>query len=226
MARMWVSPTEPTVLRQMADVVSMHPEDFGADVLVHGIANSVAIQRKEVNDLLSSLADGRLAEQVVKLQRADLALIVVEGPLHWTLNGELITNGWGESFTRSRWNRMILSLAQAGVVMVEVQDFAAMIVFVTDACRWADSTDHSTLQPKGRKVANEWGEKRVEHYQLAMLTTLPGVGIELARRIIKEVGFPFTLTAQLKDVKGVGPKKIAEITKIVEVQDESDTGSE
>lgn len=216
MARMWVSPTEPSQLRTMADVVSMHPEDYGADILVQGMAAAVAIQRKEVNDLISSLQDGRLAEQVVKLQRAHLPIILVEGPLHWTADGELITNGWGQTFTRTRWDRMLLTLAQAGVVLIEVQDFEQTIRFCVNACRWADSDDHSTLRPKGKKVQSEWGEQRVEHYRLAMLTTLPGVGIELARRILSQVGFPFTLKSGLDEVKGLGPKKLNEIRRIVD----------
>ena len=215
MARMWVSPTEPPDLRNMADVVSMHPEDFGADILIHGVAHSVAIQRKEVNDLISSLSDGRLAEQVVKLQRADLALILIEGPLHWTTTGDLVTNGWGESVSRLRWDRMLLTLASAGVLVVEVQDYAATKDFCTHACKWSDTTDHSTLQPKGSKVQGSWGERRVEHYQLAMLTTMPGIGIELAKRILSTVGFPFTLNeSDLNSVRGLGDKKLEQLRRI------------
>jgi len=220
MARIWVSPTEPRWLTDMADVVSMHSEDYGADVLVHGITQSIAIQRKEVGDLISSAGDGRLAEQVVKLKRADTAIIILEGPLNWTTDGYLLTSGWGEKFTKVRFQRMVLSLAHAGVPLMFAADAAETAAWVTTACRWADATEHTTLAPKGARVSNDWGERRVEHYQLAVLSSLPGLGIELARRILNDIGFPFTLNEKLKDVKGIGKKKYDTIRKITDERPE------
>ena len=216
MALLFVSPTEPERLRNMADRVSMHPEDYGVDVMVHGLAHSIGLQRKTISDLVSSLGDGRLAEQVVKMRRLDQTLVVVEGPMRWTNEGELLLNGWGEKLDLQRWRRIQLTLLGAGVHVVTSTDLEDTAHWITVACRWADSHDHSTLKPVGKAMRGEWGERRLEHYQMSVLCTVPGIGPELAQRIIEEVGFPFRLENghRLNEVKGLGPKKMKEIEVI------------
>ena len=216
MAQVWASPTEPKPLRGAVDHVSMYPEDYGGDVLVQGLVRSVVVQRKTIEDLVSSVGDGRLAEQVAKMQKADFPVIVIEGPMDWTASGHLITNGWGQEIDKNRWIRLGMSIAQAGVMIFYTRDLKETIEFVEVVARWSDAEDHSSLAPRGSKVGGRWGEKRKHHYQEAMLTTLPGVGNTLARAIIDEVGFPFTLKDGLEDVHGLGPKKLEAIKEVVE----------
>jgi ERCC4-type nuclease len=214
MAKLWVSPTEPPPLKEMADVVSMHPEEYGVDVLIHGLAHSIGIQRKTISDLLASLQDGRLAEQVAKMQRLDFSIILLEGRFNWTGEGHLISNGWGEKLSKSRFRRMILSILAAGVHVEFTVDLNDTLEWVEAATSWADAYEHSTLQAKGRDVRGQWGEKKTEHYRLSVLCSFPGIGPELARRILDEIGWPMELTGDLLSVKGLGKKKFDSIKEV------------
>lgn len=214
MAKLWVSPTEPESLREIADVVSMHPEDYGVDALIHGLAHSIGIQRKTIPDLLSSVGDGRLAEQVAKMHRLDHTIVLIEGRTNWTSEGYLIVNSWGERVSRTSFRKMVLTIRAAGVHVEFSSDLADTIDWIKVACSWADAHDHSTLKPKGKETRGDWGEKRRDHYRVSVLCSLPGIGPELASRILDEIGWPFELTGDLMQVKGVGKKKVDEVRRI------------
>lgn len=210
----WVSPTEPQSLREIADKVSMYPEDFGVDVLVAGPGEMVGIQRKTVADFVASVEDGRLAEQVVKMDKLDHAMVVIEGPVEF-LAGGLVLNGWGRSISKAGWRRMMLTVRAAGVHVEYSRDIADTIEWVVATAGWCMAPGHSTLQVKGRRVEGKWGERTQEHYRVAMLASLPGVGEELARRIIAEVGWPLELVKDLGQVKGIGAKKVQSIKEVL-----------
>lgn len=214
MAKLWVSPTEPQALRDIADVVSMHPEDYGVDALVHGLAHSIGIQRKTISDLMASLQDGRLAEQVAKMQRLDFSMILIEGRFNWTGEGYLITGGWGERVSEAGFRRMKLTILAAGVHIEHAVNLNDTLEWVKTAASWSDAQEHSTLQAKGRDMRGQWGEKRTEHYRLSVLSSFPGIGPELAKRILDEVGWPMKLTGDLMQVKGLGKKKFDAIRKV------------
>lgn len=210
----WVSPTEPQSLREVAHRVSMFPEDFGVDALCAGQGEMVGIQRKTVADFVASVEDGRLTEQIVKMDKLDHAMVLIEGPVDF-MHGELVLNGWGRAITKAGWRRMMLTVRAAGVHVEYSRDIADTIEWVMAAEGWCQSPGHSTLQVKGRRVEGKWGERTRVHYQTAMLASLPGVGEELAKRIIEQVGFPFELTTDLTCIKGMGDKKVRGVEQVV-----------
>ncbi len=61
----------------------------------------------------------------------------------------------------------------------------------------------------------------INHARWQELAQLPGIGEELARRIItrREQHGPFTSTDQLREVKGIGPKTMGRIRPHVVVGD-------
>lgn len=214
MARLWVSPTEPAELRERADVVSMHPETFGVDILVHGLAHSVGVQRKTISDLIASLQDGRLAEQVMKMGRLNVAIVLLEGKFNWTHDGHLVSNGWGERLTEVAFKKIKLSVLASGVHIDHSTGLHDTLKWIESAMTWCDNSEHSTLQPKGRDVRGAWGDRAVEHYRLGVLSSFPGIGPELARRILDEVGWPFEISVDLSSVKGLGKKRLASIREV------------
>lgn len=211
----WVSPTEPSPLRAIANRVSMYPEEFGVDVLVAGKGNMLGIQRKTIPDFLSSVEDGRLAEQNVKMRRLDHSLILIEGHVDW-VNEMLLTNGWGKSITKEAWRKMMFTLRSTGVGIEYSRDLTDTIAWVNVADAWCSVEQHSTLEVKGRKVAGKWGEQTRDHYRIAMLASLPGLGEELAKRVLAEIGWPLQLTGELEKVRGLGEKKIKRIKEILD----------
>lgn len=210
----WVSPTEPGPLREVAGRVSMFPESFGVDVLVAGQGEMVGVQRKTVTDLIASVEDGRLAEQVVKMGRLDMAVILLEGR-PWFRNGALVHDGWGRQISEEAWQRMLWTVRRAGVQVDQVDDLPGTVRYVEQLARWCESEGHSTLSVKGKKVVGRWGEKEAHHYRMQMLMGLPGVGAELAERILEQAGWPFELVVELDQVRGLGKKKVEAIRKVV-----------
>ena len=209
----WVSPTEPAPLRQLGDRVSMFPEEFGVDVLVAGQGDMVGVQRKTIADFCASVQDGRLAEQVVKMGRLDMAVVLLEGK-PWFVNGALVQDGWGREISQEAWRRMIWTVRAAGIHVEEVDSLEETCTYVGQLHRWCESDGHSTLAVKGKRVQGAWGERGVRHYRMQMLCGLPGMGEELAGRVLEQVGWPFELVVDLTQVRGLGKKKVGEIERI------------
>ena len=81
---MLASPTEPKQLRDLGTTSSI-PENHGADFLIVAQKRRIGVQRKQFpGDLLASLNDGRLYNQIPHLSELDHALLIVEGHGRWT----------------------------------------------------------------------------------------------------------------------------------------------
>lgn len=212
MSLTYISPTEPLPLRDIGKT-SMRPEYYGCDVLIHGLHSTLGVQRKTVSDLLASLDDGRLAEQLTLMGALDHRIIVVEGPLHW-VDGKLHTDGWGSSISRKGLDRVLMSVRSTGCHVEYTRSLEQTIEWVQVMGEWADAEHHSTLQPVSQRVRGSWGERNARHYQIQMLTAMPGIGAGLASRIIDTVGFPLALVRDLSGVRGLGAKKISDIENL------------
>jgi ERCC4-type nuclease len=214
----WVSPTEPKQLRDVADQVSMFPEEFGVDVLVAGAGEMIGVQRKTIKDFVASVEDGRLAEQIMKMQRLDHAMVLLEGrPMF--VNDVLEIGSWGREISKRAWQRMVMTIRASGVHVETVNTPTELIEYVEMLDGWCASEDHSTLTIKGEKPSSsKWGDIRAQHYRVAMLSSLPGVGEELAKRMIAECGWPLTIKdgVVLSDVQGLGAKKLAKIMEVLQ----------
>lgn len=96
------------------------------------------------------------------------------------------------------------------VVVVMVALLVIMIPLSASAAKNKSAAD--VPQPSSMKVD-------INTADAAMLSTLPGIGPDIAERIISyraEHG-PFTSADQLEQVKGVGQKKLARISGLVTV---------
>ena len=155
----YVAPTEPLALREVADHVSQHPERFGVDVLINGTHHTVGIQRKTVADLLASLDDGRLAEQSVLMQglEANQVVVLIEGNVRF-VNDSLVVGSWGETMSRRQWKRVLSTMRDAGMHVHYSEDLADTVHWVEVLADWANVENHSTLQPMSRAVKGSWGE--------------------------------------------------------------------
>lgn len=211
---MIISPTEPPALRELGHV-SMLPEEWGCDLLFSAKGQWAGIQRKEVKDLLSSIEDGRLGEQVLKMQDG-LAhrMIVVEGSMQWTTDGALIGRGWGKDFARGGMRKLLWSIRNAGVWVDWSDNLADTIELVKAFEQWCMKGTHSSIRTRGG-VRSSWGTANNRDYQAHLLQGLPGVGAELADRILDEVGMPLGLKegyeGKLMGVRGLGAKKVEKI---------------
>ena len=70
----------PSALAERYPTITLEMEvgDYG---MVDTISQCILTERKEVSDLLSSIADGRLKSQITRIQAADVAFLLIEGEL-------------------------------------------------------------------------------------------------------------------------------------------------
>ncbi len=208
---MLVSPTEPKALKKLG-TVSSKPENHGADFLIIGDMFRIGIQRKEFpGDFLASLTDNRLYQQLPALSTLDKSLLVLEGRGRWTEDDELISNKH-HRFTRQQLHGLLFSIMfEFGVPSMIVGDMGEMARVLVDLETWAKKTSHKSLKTRSGPDSDSWGETTERHFAQHIMQGFPGVGQELAGRIIdKFEGVPLTWTVgpdELIDVEGIGKVK-------------------
>lgn len=209
---MLVSSTEPFNFKTLGKS-SMVPERYGCDFLIVANKTKTGIQRKKFpNDLLASLTDGRLYEQVHKMEALDRALIVFEGYGKWTLDGELIDYA---SFTKQQFHSLVMSLAfEFGVEVFVVKDMNETIQFLTNIENWARKLKHTSLRTRPGPKKDSWGRVGIKEIGLHFLQSFQGVGPTTAERIWDHFGgVPVKWEIEVEEllaIRGIGrPTAIA-----------------
>lgn len=210
---MRVAPTEPLSLRALGQTSSV-PERFGVDFLVSHHGRWHGIQRKELSDLLASLSDGRLAKELVQMKRCDVAMLLIEGQPQWTNDGELIGNGYGQRFTLTQHRGLIFSVLARGIGVLHSSGLNDTAGLIRSYETWLKKTPkRSSLDVRPGPV-NVWGNAENRDYQRHLLQGLPGVGPELADRVIERYGLPWAWTItedDLVEIEGVGKKRAGQM---------------
>lgn len=191
---------------------SNKPERMGVDFAFSARGRWSGAQRKEIRDFVASVNDGRLRQEVQQMAGADLEykLLIIEGSVRWSMDGALISDKFGAEWNREKHIKQLLSVQDAGVFCLSSSDPADTARVLLDFQGWVRKGDHTSLKGRGPMVA-AWGTKDNRDYQLHMVTSLPGIGLELAGRILDTLGMPFGLRVtreQLIAVPGLGPKKV------------------
>lgn len=225
---MKVSPAEHHPTLSTLGGVSSVPERFGADFL--WVANGLkwGVQRKEVKDLAASHADGRLTREVGMMKKLDRPVVIVEGKLHWSTDGVLLTagkgaSGFGREWTYDMWLGVVAGLQDEGVWVLRADDVVETARMLTGLERWSRKTKHSSLV--GREpLTSVWGQPTNHEFATYMLTGLPGVGPELAARVVEKFdGLPWRWTIgedELQQVPGIGAKKARSMVARLHVKGE------
>ncbi len=213
---MLVAPTEPPALKKIG-TVSMRPEDFGCDLLFAARGKWFGIQRKEFKDLLASMRDGRLAQQVAMMAGLEQAMVVVEGwsGVQWTGDGVLV-DGYAK-VTRAQLRGLLWSVRDRGIWVDHTRDLADTIALVGEWEQWCRKDGHKSLSTRPGPV-NTWGKATNRDWQEHLLQGLPGVGVELAGRILDEVGMPLQWRVErdeLLKVQGLGKGKVEKMMAAV-----------
>jgi len=182
----------------------------------------VGIQRKRFpEDLLASIEDGRLSDQLTKMAPLDRPCVVLIGYPAWTRDGELVFRSYsGRSWNfDSIWGAVASIAFEAGVGTFWVRDEGEFVDLVKTMDRWNHREKHSTVRTRSRARAKGWGMS-VRLQQAHFLQGLPAVGPELAERIVAHFGgIPMRWTVKAKDlmaVPGVGKVKAAKLGEMVE----------
>ena len=194
-------------------------EALGARVLIerlevgdYAVGRIWGFERKSVDDLLSSIVNKRLFEQLRYLKRAyQHPILVVEGSIARVLKRR--------RFLPSQVYGAILAAIEMGVSVVFTEDYhhTAMLIY-TAAKRVKRATAKAYVPPSKIRVVKASASLPI--VQLNLLSSLPGISGELAHRILVYFKTPrrfFKATpAELRRVPGLGDKRVR---KIIEVLD-------
>jgi len=218
---MLISPTEPKPIKALGKVSST-PEKFGADILVIGNKKRIGVQRKQFpGDLLSSLTDGRLYDQLPRLMDLDLALLVIEGHGRWTEDGELIGDWKTERFSMHALDSLRFTIQfEFGIPTMWVRDMNATVATLQHLDAWAQKTKHTSLARRPGAKTSAWGSATKKHVAQHIMQGFPGIGADLSARIVEKFeGAPLTFTCdvdELMKVEGLGKKKAADMLGALE----------
>lgn len=213
------SPTEPKRLRELGTTSSLS-EKHGADFLVVGGKTRIGVQRKQFpGDLLSSLNDSRLYQQLPLLSELDQALLVIEGRGRWTEDGDLLADKY-HRFTKTQMNGLLFSVMfEFGIPTMWVKDMGETAEVLTTLEAWVKKGKHRSLKSRSGPSGGSWGiadQHRAQH----ILQGFPGMGPELAGRMVEHFeGVPLTWThsvEELMGVEGVGKKKAEAMVKALD----------
>ncbi len=171
------------------------------DVGDYVVGGGVGVERKSDRDLAESIKDGRLMSQLKDLADAfDKPVLVVEGDPRRYLDPESVRGA------------LASAVADFGVSVVTVDGPEETAAFLH---RLALRAVKEGKRPKvPRKVRRGGGDPRVE-----MLCALPGVGPELAERLLERFGSVGEVVnasvEELKKVPGIGEKKAKMIRRFL-----------
>jgi len=202
-----ISPTEPAAFRTLGKVSSLS-EKYGSDFLILAKTVRIGIQRKQFpNDLLASLADGRLYDQIRKMSELNHAVLVLEGYGKWTTDGVLLDM---TKFTRDQLHGLMMSLSfEFGIQVFQVRDMDETIQLLTNLEKWVHKPAHTSLLRRPGPSKDSWNQKSERMNGIHLLQSFPGVGPTIAARIYDYYGkVPMSWDEiDFTDVPGVGKEK-------------------
>lgn len=224
---MFISPTEPPELREQG-VVTMLPEEYGADIMWDSKLGLVGVQRKVFpEDFMSSMFDNRLNEQLQKMKQLDVAILLLEGPVNWTTEGflygptprkKVYSKHRDYTWTRVQHHNYLASVQMRGVQVHHTDSLRETIECLNGLRVWTDKGEHSSLDSRGAATNPVWYTmSNADFLTWFYQGLLPsGIGPKTAAAIYQRLGLILRLTVteeELKTVPGVGKKKAAGIVR-------------
>lgn len=203
---MLVSAAEPKSLQGLG-TYSPLPEQFGCDFLIPCPLGMVGVQRKEIHDLIASRADGRLARELAQMKALDIAILLVEGRLKWTSDGQLSTSH--TKWTRAMHHGMLFSIQSTGTWVNSSADLGDSREYLGLLEKWLMKESHKGINTRP-KPTTLWGSRNDRDWGIHVIQSFDGIGPGVAGAIFDLYGCPlqWTITkADLEKVPGVGPKR-------------------
>ena len=194
----------PNLLKEFGLLVDYRMLDAGDYI----ISPDSAIERKSKQDFLKSLYSGRLFDQAYRLsQTYEHSVLIVEGKLSYFME------------------RMAKPQVFWGTLTTLTFQYGLNVFFTTETQQTADLIyalikHRSFVRPKGPFVQKKPKTINLEKSQLTLVSNLPGVGLKLADRVLKQFGTVRRVfcasVAEFSLVKGVGRKKSEKIAKVLD----------
>lgn len=198
----------PDLLKQIGVKVEMMNLPVGDYI----VAPETIVERKSVNDFISSVFDGRLFDQCNRLkEHFEHPTIILEGNV--------------DEIDKITENPLVFYGAMSSVVL----DFKIPVIPTPNASHTAkllismcarQETVKGPFLKKIRKSGN------LQQQQLSILTSLPGVGEKLASRMLEKFGSPSNSlnasSVELSKINGMGEARAQKIRKILDAKNRDD----
>ena len=177
------------------------------EVADYVVSPDVGVERKTVQDLVYSIYDSRLFYQAERLSSSYVRpYLLVEGDfsdLKFLVKNEKSYFGAIASVTLN-YNLRIVHTIDSGQT-------AFMLL---------ELLKHSYSHPKVTSYEKPFKGKSVSKQQLYIVSSLPGIGIKLANRLLKKYGTPRKILSlqksELAMVKGIGWKRAEAIARVLD----------
>lgn len=185
------------------------------EVADYVVSRRTGVERKTVMDLASSIVDGRVFEQVEALAGAfQRPVLIIEGSLD-----ELYVR---RRLTPAQVQGALAYVVERGVYVVPCADPLDTANFICSLARREQlhfsEPEVASLKAKLRRVRK--GRIGVREAQVALLSSLPGIGPKLAKRLLEHFGSPrrfFKATPrELMEVRGMGESRVKEIVEVLD----------
>jgi len=205
---LYIDSNEPNNVR-VAVSTTIHDRHTGADVETKGLKTAdfvyrdIAIERKEASDLASSIKDGRLKEQTLRmLEDFEHQYIIVEGN-PYTLEYS--------SLHKHAFVGTMVSRSSEGIGIIYTPDVEATAYAINKIVSKHEENGERKVEELKRTNAD------TEDVQVAMLTCVEMVSKNKAEKILektsikeicrcKEAGKTAELSEKLQDIEGIGQK--------------------
>lgn len=206
---MVIAPTEPPALRALGQT-KQFPEQHGSDVVVWAHGRWHGIQRKELGDFVSSVNNRRLGRELAKMDRLGYKLLIIEGEPQWTMDGELMGDGYGRWTYRAHVGFQMSCMTRE-IMVLTTANLEGTIRLVQEFESYVKKDKHTSLLHTREKPVNVWGDRDNQVSQRHLLMGFDGMGIEKAQRILDwygsvPLGWKVTAKEIAANVKGVSVK--------------------
>lgn len=217
MTNFLVAPTERPPISSLGTTSSL-PERLGSDVVWQGKDGLAGAQRKATMDLIASVRDGRLGQELQQQQKLAYRFVVIEGTPAWTSDGKLAAEHTNWSIRQQLG--VELSIQSQGSFVIRSRTALETVTTCEFLYEWTQKESHtSSLLARPGPSRNGWGQVTDRAYCIHVMTGFVGIGVKLAEQLYEKYGrvpcrHDLSMDA-LTSIEGVGPKKAASILKVM-----------
>jgi DNA excision repair protein ERCC-4 len=171
------------------------------------LSSEIAVERKTVSDLVTSVFDGRIFDQIRHLTEVHhRPILLIEGTLKELTS---LTDRVGAVY--GALGHLIANYPLTLLVSDSLQESCHLL---------ASIAEHAAKGPvRGPLLKKQPKSKDNVLGQLRLVASLPGVGEKLAKRLLERFGSPLAVfnanTSQLARIRGVGYHRAEKITQIL-----------
>lgn len=221
---MLISPSEPPRLKELGKVSSI-PEQHGSDFIILSERGRLGVQRKKFpEDLLSSLSDGRLYEQLPQMKTLERGLVIIEGYGKWTAEGELFGM---RRFTYAQLIGLFATIMfEFGFPVIWLRDIKHTIKALVALEAWCGKKKHTSLLRRAGPKSDAWGRISSEAWAAHLVQSFPGMGPVMATTFNEYFDGPplqWTVTKeQMMEVPGIGKGRAEALIEALQREEETD----